>query len=111
MEKVTLDVPALWADHHVLKVRAALTSLQGVEGLYASAAWKQVLVKYDETKTDRGAIEQALADAGYRVGEGGPPMLVEPSELRRDPRWTVLGVRVTQTNESDNRLSGEFRRY
>jgi len=111
VEKVTLDVPALWADHHVLKVRAALTSLQGVEDVFASSAWKQILVRYDETKTNRTAIEQTLAQAGYPPGEGETPMLVEPTDLRRDPRWTVLGARVTETNESDLKLSGEFRRY
>jgi len=111
VEKVTLDVPALWADHHVLKVRAALASLQGVEDVFASSAWKQILVRYDETKTNRTAIEQTLAQAGYPPGEGETPMLVEPTDLRRDPRWAVLGARVTETNESDLKLSGEFRRY
>ena len=111
VEKVTLDVPALWADHHVLKVRETLTRLEGVDDVFASSAWKQILVRYDETKTNRPAIEQTLAQAGYPVGEGETPMLVEPTDLRRDPRWGVLGARVTETNESDLKLSGEFRRY
>ena len=111
MEKVTLDVPTLWADHHVLKVREALVSLEGVEDVYASSAWKQVLVAYDETKTNDTAIEKTLAEAGYPVGEGETPMLVQALKLRRDPRWAVLGARVTETNDSDLKLSGEFRRY
>jgi copper chaperone CopZ len=111
MEKVVLEVPTLWADHHVLKVRDALVNLKGVEDVYASSAWKQVLVAYDEGKTNQAAIEKTLADAGYPVGEGEVPVLVQPTEIRRDPQWEVLGSRMTETNRGDLEMSGEFRRY
>ncbi len=111
MEKVVLDVPTLWADHHVLQVRDVLDGLEGVDGVYASSAWKQVLVNYDTEKIDQAAIEKALADAGYAVGEGEIPVLVQPNEIRRDPQWEVLGLRITQTNPADLEMSGEFRRY
>ncbi|MEE8390045.1 MAG: heavy-metal-associated domain-containing protein [Anaerolineae bacterium] len=111
MNKVVLDVPTLWADHHVLKVRDALVPLKGVDDVYASAAWKQVLVHYDAAKIEPAAIEKALAEAGYPVGEGEAPVLVQPTELRRDPQWEVLGSRMTETNQADLEMSGEFRRY
>jgi copper chaperone CopZ len=111
MEKAVLDVPTLWADHHVLAVRSALVNLEGVEDVYASSAWKQVLVAYDEARIDQAAIEEALAEAGYPVGEGETPVLVQPTDIRRDPRWEVLGSRMTETNQADIEMSGEFRRY
>jgi copper chaperone CopZ len=111
MEKVVLEVPTLWADHHVLKVRDALASLEGVEDVYASSAWKQVLVAYDSAKTGPAAIEKTLAEAGYPVGEGEVPVLVQPSPRRRDPGWETLDARGTQTNRADLEMSGEFRRY
>jgi copper chaperone CopZ len=111
MEKVVLDVPNLWADHHVLIVRDVLTNLEGVESVYASSAWKQVLVAYDPAKTDRAAIEKRLAEAGYPVGEGGTPVLVQPNHIFRDPQWAVLGWRRTETVRADLEMSGEFRRY
>jgi hypothetical protein len=37
MKKVVLDIPTLWADHHVLKVRDALVNLEGVEEVFASS--------------------------------------------------------------------------
>ena len=111
MSKVVLDVPTLWADHHVLKVRDALVTLEGVDDVYASAAWKKVLVNYDADKTDPATIEEALADAGYSVGEGEVPVLVQPGKLHRDPQWAVLGARATETNMVDLEMSGEFRRY
>lgn len=111
MKKAVLEVPTLWADHHVLKVRDALTNLKGVEDVYASSGWKQVLVAYDEAKTNQAAIEKRLAEAGYPVGEGEVPVLVQPTDTRRDPQWEVLGSRVTETNMTDLEMSGEFRRY
>ena len=111
MTKVVLEVPTLWADHHVLKVRDALVNLEGVDDVYVSSAWKQVLVNYDAVKTEPAAIEKALAEAGYPVGEGQVPVVVQPTDLRRDPHWEVLGSRTTETNQADLEMSGEFRRY
>jgi copper chaperone CopZ len=111
MEKAVLEIPTLWADHHVLKVRDVLLNLEGVEDVYASSAWKQALVTYDPAKTKPAAIEQALAEAGYPVGEGEMPVLVQPTAIRRDPQWQELSVRVTVTNQADLEMSGEFRRY
>lgn len=111
MEKVILDVPMLWADHHVLKAREALVKLEGVQDVYASSAWKQVLVAYEDGKTDVAAFEKALADAGYPVGEGEMPVLVHPAERRRDPQWKKLGFRSTRTSRVDLEMSGEFRKY
>jgi copper chaperone CopZ len=101
----------MWADHHVLKVRDALLTLEGVQDVYASAAWKQVLISYDPAKTDQAAIEEALTKAGYPVGEGEAPVLTQPTKLRRDPQWEVLGSRMTETSQIDLEMSGEFRRY
>ncbi|MGD2105473.1 MAG: hypothetical protein PVJ55_10235 [Anaerolineae bacterium] len=111
MEKVVFEVPSLWADHHVLRLRDALGKLEGVEEIYASSAWKQVMVTYDSDKLDGAAIQDAMAEAGYPVGEGGVPVLVEPTELRRDPQWEKLGVRLAATSAIDLEMAGEFRRY
>ena len=111
MAKTTFDVPTLWADHHVLRVREALVNLEGVKDVYASAAWKQVLVDYNSKKVKKADLEKALADAGYPVGEGGVPIVIPPTELRRDPQWAVMGSRMTETSQIDLEMSGEFRRY
>ncbi|RLC68052.1 MAG: hypothetical protein DRI48_00650 [Chloroflexi bacterium] len=111
MAKATFDVPTLWADHHVLKVREALVDLEGVEDVYASSAWKQVLVDYNSKQIKKADLEKALAGAGYPVGEGETPVLVQPTRIHRDPQWDVLGVRTTETNQADLEMSGEFRRY
>ncbi|MDH7484789.1 MAG: heavy-metal-associated domain-containing protein [Anaerolineae bacterium] len=110
MEKVILDVPTLWADHHVLRVREALFQLEGIQDVYASSAWRQVLVTYDGGKIDQTAVEKALAEAGYPVGEGEVPELAQPTRNRKDPQWEEA-LRMTATNRVDLEMSGEFRRY
>jgi copper chaperone CopZ len=107
MAKTTLDVPTLWADHHVLKVREALLKLDGIDDVYASSAWKQVLVTYNNKKTKKADIEKALAEAGYPVGEGEMGVVVQPSEIRRDPQWAE-GARTTTTQQADLEM---FNRY
>ncbi|MEW6567737.1 MAG: heavy-metal-associated domain-containing protein [Chloroflexota bacterium] len=111
MEKLILDLPAMYADHHTLQVRQALLALEGVEEVYASSAWKQVMISFDPRKVNSTAIETALTEAGYSPGSGETPALVEASKIKRDPQWEALGSRVTKTNEADIRMSGEFRRY
>ncbi len=111
MEKILLDMPSMYADHHVLSVRNALDGLKGIEDIYASSTWKQLLISYDPKQVKPKAIEDALANAGYPVGEGEPQMLVTASDIKRDPQWAVLDVRVCQTNNADLEMSGEFRRY
>jgi len=111
MEKLILEVPSMYADHHVLAVRDALAGLKGVEEVYASSAWKQVIVSYDPKAIKPPAVEKTLSEAGYPVGEGEPPILVEANSIKRDPKWETLGVRVTKTSQIDIDMSGEHRRY
>ncbi len=47
VETVVFKVPKIYADHHVLAVRAALTDLDGVTKVVASSAFKRVAVTDD----------------------------------------------------------------
>ena len=69
------------------------------------------MISFDPKKIKQADIEQTLADAGYPVGEGELPVLVEASDIKRDPQWVELAIRVTETNQADIEMSGEFRRY
>jgi len=100
MKKLVLDMPRMFADHHVLKVRDVLKGTDGVGDVFASSAWRQVMISYDPAKAKPKAIEKALADAGYSTTEG-TPVLVQANPNKRDPRWEELGVRVTKTDPAD----------
>jgi copper chaperone CopZ len=70
MDKLVLTIPTLYGDHHTVAVRRILEGLPGVTNLLVSAAYRQVSLTYDASKTSRPAIEKALADQGYAPGEG-----------------------------------------
>ncbi len=109
MQKITLTVPAMFADHHVTNVRRLLSPLAGVENVFASSAFKEVTIEFDPAKTSQDALVKALTNAGYAPGQ---EVVVEKTPFfKADPAWEVLGVRTVTTNPVDNQLSGEFRKY
>ena len=68
MERLTVNVPMMYADHHVVEVRRVLFELPGVEDVYASSAFGAVEVTYDPEKLNMNEIESKLEEAGY-LGE------------------------------------------
>jgi excisionase family DNA binding protein len=111
MENALFDVPSMYGDHHVIAVRQALLALPGVEEVWASSAWQQVQVAYEPETVSPDQISQALVQAGYPIGNGHLPSGPSATSKAKDPAWDTLGARVTQTNQVDLKLSGEFRRY
>lgn len=65
MKKVVLEVPSLYADHHVTEARCILLELPGVKEVYASSAFHSLEVTFDAKKVDEAAIRQALEPTGY----------------------------------------------
>jgi copper chaperone CopZ len=65
MEKLNLEVPAMYGDHHVVEVRRLLMALPGVDDVYASSCFQLIEVTYDPAQIDTAAIESTLAEAGY----------------------------------------------
>ena len=77
MEKLQLNVPDMWADHHVLKVRALLLAMPGVQDVIASSAFRMVALSYDPAVVSAGAIMGTLDDAGYSVATDGTGVIAE----------------------------------
>ena len=106
MEKLIVEVPSMYADHHVLTVRDLLTSMEGVGDIYASSAFKQVMVQYDPAVVTADTISGALADAGYTEGMDMPVQGKLPEDT-----WRQGSFRMTSTYRADLEMSGEFRKY
>jgi len=68
MNTLTLEVPAMYGDHHVIEVRRILLELPGVEDVYASSSFQIVEVTYDLGKVNSERIQSCLEAAGY-LGE------------------------------------------
>jgi copper chaperone CopZ len=104
MEKLQFNLPDMWADHHVLKVRTVLGAMDGVQDVVASSAFRMVMLSYDPAATSAGAIWAALEDAGYAVATDGMGVLAEGIPVpagHSDPAWVRLGMRQTKTDERD----------
>ena len=68
MKKMNVDLPKMYADHHVTEVRSILLGISGVKEVYASSAFRQVEIEYDPDETSKGEITKNLEQLGY-LGE------------------------------------------
>jgi len=100
MEKVTFNLPAMWADHHVLAVRDALGQVDGIKKVLASAMYKDVLVKYDPAATNPDTLANTLAEAGYPIGEA-PELATFPVRIEDASDWFQFQGRATETDMRD----------
>lgn len=107
METLTLTLPAMWADHHVLHVRDALAEIPGVESVHASARDFTVKVAHDPQAVTATAITARLAEAGYAQGDAPGP----GAEQRERSEWATSASRMTMTDPVDAAMSGDYRKY
>jgi hypothetical protein len=94
----------MYADHHVLKVRATLEALAPhVQNVVASSAFRIVALDFDPEATSAQAIQAALAQAGYPVAAqaGTVNPIVPVQSNRSDPAWDRLGLRASKTDARD----------
>ncbi len=79
--KTTLELPAMYADHHVLEVRRILLDMDGVKDVYASSSFRIVEIEHNSKKTTKAALTSALEDAGY----GGELSLPQETDIPVGP--------------------------
>ena len=107
MEQLVLELPGLWADHHVLAVRDLLKRDEAVQIVAVSALDRSVTLTYDPARTDPAKIAALLEEGGYQT-----EAVVEPAPpLTSKPAWATTAVRVTATNAVDLAMSGDYRKY
>lgn len=107
MEELTLAVPGMWADHHVLAVRELLKQDDGIDGIVASARDGSLRITYDASQTSVDQITVRLSVGGYPAGEREH----EDAPPTNKPAWATAGVRVTATDPTDLIMSGDHRKY
>ena len=65
MQVLTMDLPAMYGDHHAVEVRRLLFEIPGVEDVYASSGFRVAEITYDPEKVEAEAIKAKLGEAGY----------------------------------------------
>jgi copper chaperone CopZ len=107
MDRLELQIPGMWADHHVLAVRDLLSAEEGVGPVTASARDALVRLEYDAGRTGPAQLVAILTAAGYEPGLG--PQYDAPPTNK--PAWATSGVRSTSTDPVDLAMSGDYRKY
>jgi copper chaperone CopZ len=107
MVELVLEVPGMWADHHVIAVREVLQREDGLTVTAASARDATVRIEYDPERADLKHVVTVLEAAGYQTGKPEPAS-APPTDK---PAWATAGVRVTTTNPADLKMSGDHRKY
>ena len=110
MKETVINVPTMWADHHVLTARQALLGLRGVAEVEASSARRSVLVRFDENATTTKAIQRALKSAGY-VPDEAQAMNEFPKRHEDGSAWYLVLGRKTTTERKDREMAVAFRHY
>ena len=67
MERTTLEAPDISCDHCITSIEKAVTKLPGVRFVSGDPERKQVIVEYDSSTVELGAIERAMEEEGYPV--------------------------------------------
>ena len=106
MEALVLDVPAMYADHHVVEVRRILLEAPGVDVVDASSAFRTVEVGFDPERTSADALRALLDEAGYLSDlaiplETGQPAIGSNGEtyFRHSTAHEIAGTSVGFTQE------------
>jgi copper chaperone CopZ len=110
MSQTVINVPGMWADHHVLRLREALLGVKGVNEVIASAARRTVVVRFDEAAVSAEQIQDAVTAAGYPP-EQSPAMIEFPERHADGSAWYAVLDRKTVTEIKDREMAGDFRRY
>ena len=112
METITIDLPKMYADHHVVDVRRILLAMPGVEDVYASSAFRVARVRIDPARTTEADLRARLDSAGYlgdeqvetEVWKTGTPADVVDNPFRHTAALeNVKGVAFGQRVEEANR--------
>ena len=65
MASLSLELPSMYGDHHVIEVRRILLEFEGVSEVYASSGFRAIEVEYNGKKTPKKDLIAALENAGY----------------------------------------------
>ena len=102
MEVFTIELPAMYGDHHVIEVRRILLEMPGVDDVYASSGFRAAEIHFDPDRTSTEDIKARLDKAGY-IGELPIPEEI-PSGLTATGEGRKGFFRHTAAFEANNEV-------
>ena len=104
MASLSLELPTMYGDHHVLEVRRILLEFEGVSDVYASSGFRAVEVEYNSKKTPKKDLIAALENAGYT---GDFAMALESSVPANEQRETAYFRHTEASEQTGNTVNFE----
>jgi copper chaperone CopZ len=102
MTSVSIELPLMFADHHVVEVRRILFEIPGVEEVNASSAFQVVKIEYDADKTSEDIVKKKLDENGYLGDlqvplESGKPAVGSDGEtyFRHTAAYETAGTEIS----------------
>ncbi len=104
MASLSLELPTMFGDHHVLEVRRILLEFDGVSDVYASSGFGVVELEYNSKKTPKKDLVDALEKAGYM---GDFKMALEPSIPANEQRESAYFRHTEASEQTGNTVNFE----
>jgi copper chaperone CopZ len=104
MASLSLELPTMFGDHHVIEVRRILLEFEGVTDVYASSGFRAVEVEYNSKKTPKKDLIAALENAGY-IGDFA--MALESSVPANEQRETAYFRHTEASEQTGNTVNFE----
>jgi copper chaperone CopZ len=102
MASLSLELPLMYGDHHVINVRQILLELEGVKEVYASSGFQVLEVEFDGRKTSEEDLTAALEKAGYTGDFNFPEELSIPANEQKDKAF----FRHSEASEQTGNIVG-----
>ena len=102
MKTLSLELPTMYGDHHVINVRQILLEIDGVNEVYASSCFQVVEVEFDGRKTSEEDLTAALEKAGYTADFDLPRELSIPANEQKENAY----FRHTEASEQTRNTMG-----
>ena len=95
VNRIILDIPKLYGDHHVAPIQQLLANRPGVEKVWITPAHRQVYVNFTPDKVGEAQIRAWLVEGGYPPADTPTPV---PARPIKDLGWDTTALRMTQTH-------------
>jgi copper chaperone CopZ len=104
MASLSLELPSMYGDHHVIEVRRILFEFEGVSEVYASSGFRAIEVEYNSKKTPKKDLIEALEKAGYT---GDFAMALESSIPANEQKETAYFRHTEASEQTGNTVNFE----
>ena len=99
VNRIVLDIPKLYGDHHVAPIQRLLANRQGIQNVWITPANRQVHVDFSPDRVDEAQIRSWWVDVDYPPADTPVPAPARPINVLA---WDHTAFRTTQMSSCCN---------